>query len=100
MTLNEVNKRLLEINTELREVLPKERATTWTYEKAFMGKMMHSGMGNQAAREAEAKLACDTDGLYEPMVDIRGKVRELMIEKEILIEYSKNLRVVLNGGEA
>ncbi len=94
MTLQEVNKRLLEISKELQKLIPQLIEKEWEYDKKFTQVMLASPLSSQGAREGEAKLAADTAGFYKPFIDLRADVRLLYQEKEILIEYSRNLRAI------
>lgn len=94
MTLKQVNERLLQLVTEINELAPKVNRVEWAYMKRFNEVMLASGMSNQAAREAEAKLAMEVEGLWEPYMEIKADLRKLLTEKEVLIEYGKNVRTM------
>lgn len=94
MTLQEVNKRLLEINAQLQELVPLLVSAEWDYDKKFTQVVLASGLGNQTARDGEAKLAADTAGFYKPFIELKRDVRLLYTEKDILTEYSRNLRSI------
>ena len=96
MELSEINNKLKSITEELPPKIKELKNLELAYNKRFYYCMVHSGMGNQAQREAEATLTCDQEGLWEPLLEVRSDVRILYMEKDMYIEISKNLRVIQN----
>lgn len=93
MNLIQANIRLLALLEELKTEIPLLEDLEWVYLKQYMTYLQDPSAGsNQTAREAFAKLCCDTDGLYKPYMLQKIKVRLLLNEKDILIEYCKNIR--------
>jgi len=95
MDLDKINDRMEKIILEMSAKLPQLRVSEWKYDKRFYQLILSSGIGNQAGREAEAKLTCDAEGLFSPLADLRGEVRALINEKEMLTEISKNIRSLM-----
>lgn len=93
-TLQEINERLEKIIPEIATTTIALRKLEIVYNLRFWDLILHSGMGNQAAREAEANLTCETEGLLEPLQLMKADLRALLNEKECLIAISANLRVL------
>ena len=93
MTLEEINNRLLEIKEELVQAIRELKEVEYVFNKRYYYLLLHSPMGNIQAREAEANLTCDSEGLWKPFLDKKTDVRTLSHEKEILLEVTKNIRL-------
>lgn len=94
MNLEEINTRLFEIKEELTQAIRNLEELEYAYNKRYFYLLIHSAMGNAPAREAEASLVCDEEGLYKPFLDKKTDVRTLSHEKEILLEVAKNIRLL------
>lgn len=97
MILTDINKRLEEISEILPKGLAELQRAEYAYQTRFSYLVSHSGMGNAQSREAEALLVCDQEGLYSPLADLRGQCRGLQVEKDCLMEISRNIRFVEQG---
>jgi hypothetical protein len=86
---------------ELIKVLPvklKElQVAEYNYDRRYNSLFLQSGMGTIVAKEAEAKSVCDEEGLFSPLADLRGELKALYIEKDLLTEMSRNLRTISEG---
>lgn len=98
MNLEEINKELLRIAKELAVSLPKLKEAEYKYNMVYFDALLHSGMGNAQAREAESYKRCDTEGVLKPFEELKVTVRTLITEKECYIEIAKNIRT-LRGHE-
>jgi hypothetical protein len=98
MDLNAINARLGELMTLLPEKLKAVQQAEYKYAVREASVFMQSGMATIAAKEKEAKLVCDQEGFYLPLTELRGDVKALLNEKDMLIEMSRNLRT-LSGRE-
>lgn len=94
MNLELINNRLLEIKGELAQAIRELKEAEYVYNKRFFYLLIHSAMGNIGAREAEANLVCDEEGLWKPFLDKKTDVRTLSHEKEILLEVAKSIRLL------
>lgn len=97
MLLPDVNYRLEEIAKFLPMKIRELHDAEYAYQIRFSYLITHSGMGNAQAREAEAIATCNAEGLYQPLLDLRGEYKALYHEKECLIEISRNLRATQVG---
>lgn len=97
MILEQVNKRLAELAVALPLKIRELQKAEYEYITRFSDLVAHSGMGNAQAREAEAITVCKTEGLLEPLYDLRGEYRALYQEKECLTEIGRNLRALQVG---
>ena len=94
MNLTEVNGKLLEIANTLERLIPQLSKAELAYDLRFYDLLLHSGLGTIAAKEAEAKLTCQQEGLLEPVQNMKGDVRLLYHQKDCYIEISRNLRAI------
>lgn len=99
MTLEEINKQLLDIAEQLKQKLPLLSFAESAYQKKFFYYLLHSVGANAQLREAEARTICQTDGLVEPFEELKIEVRTLLHQKEILIEVAKNMRLLISTKE-
>ena len=100
---------LFEITQKLEEIMPQFIETqteyaTFMYEyenqKArFTIDETTMGLGNQTMRDAEVMRRLEVEGLSEKKLEVGNRFYRLKIEKEFLMELSKNLRVIEMGGE-
>ena len=93
MDLEIINQELKQISKELQEKLPELKLAEYNYNKVYFDSIIKSGMGNAQAREAEAFLTCDQEGVLVPFEELKIIVRTLVTRKECLIEISKNIRI-------
>ena len=99
MTLSECNDTLIAIAKQLKETIISHNQAERKYHLRFWDLLLHSGMGTIVAKEAEANLVCQEEGLLEPLQILRADLRALLNEKECYIEISRNLRVLTFGEE-
>lgn len=92
MDLEIINSELNEISIELKTKLPELKKAEYDYNKVYFDAIIKSGMGNAQAREAEAFLRCDQEGVLAPFDELKIIVRTLVNRKECLIEIAKNIR--------
>lgn len=98
LELPDINKLLVAIDTEITKLLPVAREAEIKYQLRFDRLMLDSIYSNQAQREAHARLTCDQEELYKPMLRSKGDLRELLNKKELLIEMARNIRHLLTNG--
>lgn len=95
MNLETINKRLIEISQELREKLTNYSKLQNEYELRKAGLMMDEetkGFANQALRDAYILKVLSEEDIYTKYNLTHNEIKLLYIEKEILIEVSRNLR--------
>lgn len=95
MKKEEINKRLLEILKELKEILPNYSQATIDFElrKAELYMQEESkGFANQSLRDAYVLKVLDTEKKLRPFEELKNKIKLLYIEKEIIIEMGRNIR--------
>lgn len=97
MNLLEANKQLEQIMGELEVEIPILTKLEEEYYHRFYDLIVNSPMGNAQAREAYAKEVCRTEGVSEPYLMQKLKVRILLHKKEMIIEISRNLRSLNNS---
>ena len=100
MTLPEVNEKLARIAEEYPRKLKQLQEAEITFNLRFWDLLLHSGMGTIGAKEAEANLTCNQEGLLEPLQILRADVKGLYHEKDCFTEIARNLRAIQVGQEA
>ncbi len=99
MNLQEINQRLLELIKVLPPKIKELQKAEYLYARRHAALILQPESGATiVARDAYATSVCDEEGLYSPLADLRGDVKGLYSEKDLLIEMSRNLRT-LRGGE-
>jgi len=94
-TLQEITKRLLELEPELHEALNRKMALQYEVDKAKANLYLSDSIQayrNQEMRDAAVSQILEMDGNLEPLYKARGDVSMLSNERDILIEASRNLR--------
>lgn len=71
------------------------QAAEYAYDKRYRVLLLQSGMKTVGLKEAEVAGICDEEGLYSPLADLRGELKVLYIERDVLLEMSRNLRTLL-----
>lgn len=97
MNLKEINSRLYELipllieaGEKLSEVSErKERRKSQLY---LLEDVM--GMKNAEMRDAYVRGVLDEEGISEDFSQAMGQYKKFSIEKELLVEISKNLRII------
>ena len=97
MNLIELNEKLEVISEEYPQKIRQLQEAEMKYNLRFWDLLLHSGMGNQASREAEASLVCQEEGLLEPLQILRADVKALYHQKDCFQEISRNLRALQVG---
>lgn len=87
-----VFQRIEEIASELPQKIRELQKADLAYNLRFWDLILHSGMGTIAAKEAEANLTCNEEGLLEPVQMLRADVRALYHEKDCYIVLAKGLK--------
>lgn len=99
MTLLEINQELLKI----AEVYPQKsrelREAELRFNLRFWHLLLNSRLGTIAAKEAEANMICNEEGLLEPLQILRADVKALYHRKDCFIEVARNLRALRVGQE-
>lgn len=98
MNLQQINQRLEELAKELDNALKALHEVEYLYNKRYFQLLMQSHMMSADKREAEVKAILEEEGLLKPFADRKIDVRTLLHEKDILIELSKNIRVLRGMG--
>lgn len=98
--LIDINKRLAEIMSQLPDKqdelsdiqmkIDRKKSKLYLMEDVI-------GMKNAEMREAYVNSALDSDGLKEEFTTKLNSYKRISIEKDLLIEMSKNLRIILQG---
>lgn len=99
MDLNKINQALGELSVELPKKVRELSEAEYQYERRFADLVVHSGMGTALLKESEAKTALDAEGLWEPLIMLRGEVRALYHEKDCMLAIGANLRAMQVGQE-
>jgi hypothetical protein len=94
MTLQEATDELLKLSTQIQLLGAKLQGLEMKYQVRYNDLMLHSKLGNQASREAEAMEIMRTEGSLTEYYETKLNFKNAMTYKEILIEVSKNLRVL------
>ncbi len=97
VNITEANLILEQIADELPAKILELVKVQQKYDLRFWDLILHSGMGNQAAREAEANLVCQEEGLLVPVQNLKGEVKALYNKKDCYTEIARNLRVLQVG---
>lgn len=97
MTLEETNAALLALEKEITAKQAELGKVQLQYDIRYHNLIMHSGMGTALLKEAEAKTIMVEEGLYEKHAMLLVDMKTLWNRKDILLEYSKNLRAILHG---
>lgn len=97
MNLIEVSYKLEVIAQQLTLKIPQLQEADAKFQLRFADLVLHSAGGTIAAREAEANLTCEQEGLLSPLYDLKGDVRALYHQKDCYIAIAANLRAMLRG---
>lgn len=92
-TLAEITKELTKITKEIREKSFKLSKLEYTYWKRYYSLLVNSPASNMSKQEAEAKSIIMDEPIYEEYQDLKLDLKLLYMEREVLIECVKNIRV-------
>jgi hypothetical protein len=92
MTLFDVNTKLTELAVALPTKIREMQEAELKYNLRFWHLLLSSGMGTIGAKEAEANVICNNEGLLEPVQILRADVRALYHEKDCYLAIAANLR--------
>lgn len=99
MTLSQVTEALEVLSIQLPRKIHEHQQADTAYMLRFYELTLKSGMGTIAAKEAEANLTCDQEGLLQPVQVLRADVKAFYAQRDLLIELSRNLRALEYGQE-
>ena len=99
MTLQEATQSLEELSQKLPQKIKEHQQADTAYMLRFYELTLKSGMGTIVAKEAEANVICNEEGLLQPVQVLRADVKALYSQKDLLIELSRNLRALEYGQE-
>lgn len=99
MTLAEINIKLEVLLHTYPQKLKELQEAELKYNLRYWDLFLKSGMGTVGAKEAEANLACNTEGLLEPLQILRADVKALYHKKDFYLEIARNLRAMQVGQE-
>ena len=97
MNLKEISQKLEEIMPKFIEAQTEYANFMYDYENIKARITVDEttmGLGNQTMRDAEVIRRLEVEGLSAKKLEVGNKFYKLKIEKEFLIELSKNLRII------
>ena len=95
MNLEELTKKLIELDPELTEVSEKMTDAQYAKDKRHAELYLSDstlGLKLKDMRDAQVVKILDNEGLLAPLYLLRGQYRQLLNTKELFIEASRNIR--------